>query len=152
LGSFSLRDKPEDSSGNKPIVFIAGGTGFAPIKAIIEDMIARKIQRPIALYWGARNLDGLYLDELAQRWSRQLPDFRYIPVISDEPPEGWSGRSGLVHHAVMKDFPDLSDHQIYACGAPAMIDAAKKDFSEGCRLPLTAFYADAFTFSSNSPI
>lgn len=151
LGSFSLRENPEDC-GDKPIVFLAGGTGFAPIKAIIEDMIARKIQRPIALYWGARSTEGLYLHALAQRWARELPDFRYIPVISGEPPEGWSGRRGLVHHAVMADQPDLSGHQVYACGAPEMIEAAKKDFSEACRLPLTGFYADAFTFSSHNPI
>ncbi|GAB2901140.1 CDP-6-deoxy-delta-3,4-glucoseen reductase [Uliginosibacterium flavum] len=151
LGSFSLRDKPEDG-GDKPIVFLAGGTGFAPIKAIIEDMIAREISRPIALYWGARAPEGLYLHELALRWAHQLADFRYIPVISGEPLEGWSGRSGLVHHAVMADLPDLSGHQVYACGAPEMIEAAKKDFSEACRLPLTGFYADAFTFATNNPI
>lgn len=147
LGSFSLHDQLPT-----PLIFLAGGTGFAPIKAIMEDLIAREIKRPISLYWGARDQAGLYLDALAQSWARVRPDFRYVPVISDQPPEGWAGRTGLVHHAVMQDWPDLSAHQVYACGAPAMIDAAKKDFSERCQLPLSAFYADAFTFSSHNPV
>ncbi|MBS1211017.1 MAG: CDP-6-deoxy-delta-3,4-glucoseen reductase [Proteobacteria bacterium] len=151
LGSFSLRDTPENHAP-QPIIFLAGGTGFAPIKAIIEDMLAREIARPVTLYWGARDRSGLYQHELALSWAHRLPGFRYIPVISGETPEGWSGRTGLVHHAVIEDFPDLSQHQVYACGAPAMIDAAKKDFSELGGLPLNAFYADAFTFSANNQV
>jgi CDP-4-dehydro-6-deoxyglucose reductase len=147
LGSFHLKDAPEPGVEH-PLVFLAGGTGFAPIKAIIEDMIARGIHRDIKLYRGARDLAGLYLHELAASWAQALPGLRYIPVISDEAPDGWNGRHGLVHHAVMADLPDLSHHQVYACGAPAMIDAAKKDFSERCGLPLTSFYADAFTYSA----
>lgn len=147
LGSFSLR---EDSTA--PIVFLAGGTGFAPIKAIIEDLIAREIERPITLYWGARERSGLYLHDLAEGWARQRTDFRYVPVISEQPPEGWPGRTGLVHHAAMQDIADMSGHQVYACGAPAMIESAKKDFSERCGLPLSSFYADAFTFSANNPV
>ncbi|PLK50040.1 CDP-6-deoxy-delta-3,4-glucoseen reductase [Uliginosibacterium sp. TH139] len=147
LGSFFLREAPEEG-GHKPLVFLAGGTGFAPIKAIVEHMLNHGNGRPATLYWGARDPGGLYLHELAQSWERQLANFRYVPVISDAT-EGWSGRTGLVHQAVMADLPDLSGHQVYACGAPAMIEAAKKDFSERCALPLTDFYADAFTFAAS---
>lgn len=141
LGGFFLRDS------NKPIVFLAGGTGFAPIQSIIEDMAHRGIRRPVRLYVGARNREGLYRHERAQQWAASLPDFQYIPVLSDE---AWDGRSGLVHQAVMTDLPDLSGHEVYACGAPAMIDAARKDFVERCGLPAEAFFSDAFTFAADS--
>lgn len=149
LGSFHLKDAPEPGV-EPPLVFLAGGTGFAPIKAIIESLIAAGTQRNIALYWGARNQAGLYLHELALGWEAALPGLRYIPVISDETATDWTGRRGLVHEAVMADLPDLSRHQVYACGAPGMIEIAKKDFSERCQLPLTQFYADAFTFSADA--
>ncbi len=136
LGTFFLR---EESA--KPIVFVASGTGFAPIKAIIEYMIFKKDARPVTLYWGGRRPKDLYLDVLAKSWP-----LRYVPVISDALPEdAWSGRSGFVHRAVMQDFPDLSGHQVYACGVPIMVDSAKKDFMEKCRLPEDEFYADSFT-------
>lgn len=148
LGSFSLREEP-DEGGDKPIIFLAGGTGFAPIKAIIEQLIRNGNTRPATLYWGGRDRDSLYMHELAQQWACQISGFRYVPVISGAAPADWSGRTGLVHHAVMADLPDLSAHQVYACGAPEMIEAAKKDFSERCSLPLTAFHSDAFTFASS---
>lgn len=139
LGGFFLRESV------RPIVFLAGGTGFAPIKSIVEDMAHRGIRRPVRLYWGSRNRAGLYQHEIAQQWAASLPDFSYIPVLSDEP---WDGRSGLVHQAVMDDLPDLSGHEVYACGAPAMIDAARADFTARCGLPTEAFFSDAFTFAS----
>lgn len=144
FGSFFLRDE-----STRPIVFVAGGTGFAPIKSMIEDMAHRGLSRPAVLYWGARDRDGLYLHGLAEKWTRELPWFKYVPVISDNIPEGWTGRSGFVHEAVMADLPDLSAHEVYACGAPAMIDAARRDFVERCGLPAEAFYADAFTFAAD---
>jgi CDP-4-dehydro-6-deoxyglucose reductase len=141
LGSFFLR---EDS--DKPIVFLASGTGFAPIRAIVEGMAERGISRPAVLYWGGRRPADLYLDECARAWEKTLPDFRYVPVISDALPEdGWTGRTGFVHRAVMEDVPDLSGHQVYACGAPVMVDHARKDFTAHCGLPVDEFYADAFT-------
>lgn len=148
LGSFSLREEP-DEGGNQPIIFLAGGTGFAPIKAIIEQLIRNGNSRPATLYWGGRDRESLYMHALAEQWVRQIAGFEYVPVISGAPAEGWTGRTGLVHHAVMEDLPDLSAHQVYACGAPEMIEAAKKDFSERCGLPLTAFHSDAFTFASS---
>ena len=145
LGSFALR---EDS--NRPIIMIAGGTGFAPIKSLIEHAIHIGLERPIALYWGARTRGGLYMDALAQSWQNALPGFRYTPVLSEATPEDrWSGRTGLVHEAVMQDFPDLSGHEVYACGAPAMIDAARRDLVARCALAEDVFFSDAFTFASD---
>ena len=141
LGTFFLR---EDS--DKPIVFVASGTGFAPIKAVIEHMFHKGIARPMALYWGGRRPKDLYMNALAQRWAAEHPGFKYVPVISDPLPEdSWSGRTGFVHRAAMQDFPDLSGHQVYACGVPVMVDAARKDFTAVCKLPEDEFYADSFT-------
>ncbi len=140
LGTFYLRE-----DNDKPAVLVAGGTGFAPIKAIIEHAIHHKIKRPLLLYRGARRAADQYLDELPAAWQREH-GITYVPVLSDEVPEdGWAGRRGLVHEAVMADLPDLSGHEVYACGAPAMIDAARRDFLARCGLPEAAFYADAFT-------
>ena len=143
-GSFYLR---EDSA--KPIIMLAGGTGFAPIKAIVEHAIAEKCQRPIHIYWGARARADLYQNALPEQWAAQHAGISYIPVLSD-PAAGdqWTGRTGLVHQAVLYDFPDLSGHQVYACGAPAMIDAARRDFTAICKLPEEEFFADAFTFAT----
>ena len=139
LGTFFLR---EDSA--KPIVFVASGTGFAPIKSIIESARHKGIARPMTLYWGGRRPRDLYLDALARSWVS--PQLRYVPVVSEALPEdAWSGRTGFVHRAVMEDFPDLSSHQVYACGVPVMVDAAKRDFVARCALPEDEFYADSFT-------
>jgi CDP-4-dehydro-6-deoxyglucose reductase len=141
MGTFFLR---EDS--DKPIVLLASGTGFAPIKAIVEHWAHLKSTRPITLYWGGRRPSDLYMHELCENWAADLPNFRYIPVISDGLPEdAWTGRTGFVHQAVMADFADLSGHQVYACGAPVMVDAAQRDFVAHCKLPEDAFFADSFT-------
>lgn len=141
LGSFYLR---EDS--DKPVIFVAGGTGFAPIKAIIEHMLHHRIPREMVLYWGARAKRDLYLAELPGRWQTQHPNFKFIAVLSEPAPDdAWPGRTGLVHEAVLADFADLSGYQVYACGAPAMIDAARRDFTALRRLPPSDFYADSFT-------
>jgi CDP-4-dehydro-6-deoxyglucose reductase len=126
-------------------VLLASGTGFAPIKAIIEHVIERGIERPMTLYWGCRVRADLYLHELAERWQSE-DKLTYIPVLSDSPAsENWTGRTGLVHLAVMKDFPDLSGHQVYACGAPIMVESARKDFTLKCALPEEEFFSDSFT-------
>ena len=139
LGTFFLR---EDSA--KPIVFVASGTGFAPIKSIIEAARHKGVTRPMTLYWGGRRPKDLYLNALAESWAG--PQLRYVPVVSDAlPQDGWGGRTGFVHRAVMEDFPDLSAHQVYACGVPVMVDAAKRDFVAQCRLPEDEFFADSFT-------
>jgi CDP-4-dehydro-6-deoxyglucose reductase len=140
-GTFFLR---EDS--DKPMVLLASGTGFAPIKAIVEHAIHLGTKREMVLYWGGRRPQDLYMHALCEEWARTLPNLKYVPVISQALPEdGWSGRSGFVHRAVMEDLPDLSGYQVYACGAPAMVDAAVQDFTAQCKLPPEEFYADAFT-------
>lgn len=141
LGTFFLR---EDS--DKPMVLLASGTGFAPIKAIVEQALHDKSNRPMTLYWGGRRPRDLYMHALCEEWARTIPHFTYVPVISNATIEDqWQGRTGFVHRAVVDDLPDLSNHQVYACGAPVMVDAAKADFSTLCQLPDQEFYADAFT-------
>jgi len=144
-GTFFLR---EDST--KPMIMLASGTGFAPIKAVIEHAASKNSQRPIVLYWGGRRPHDLYQSELAQQWEKSLPNFRYVPVVSDALPEDqWTGRTGFVHQAVMQDFPDLSGHQVYACGAPIVVQSALRDFVASCKLPEDEFYADAFTTAAD---
>jgi len=145
MGTFFLR---EDS--DRPIVLLASGTGFAPIKAIVEHAQHKEIARPMTLYWGGRRPHDLYMNALAGQWARGIAGFRYVPVVSDALPEdGWQGRTGFVHRAVMQDFPDLSGHQVYACGAPVMVDAARRDFTAQCRLPAEEFFSDAFTSAAD---
>jgi len=140
FGTFFLR---EDS--DKPIILLASGTGFAPIKAIVEHALYKQLQRPMTLYWGCRTRADLYLHELAERWQREH-GIRYVPVLSDAVPrDRWTGRTGLVHRAVMEDFPDLSGFQVYACGSPVMVEAAHRDFMAHCGLPEDEFYSDSFT-------
>ena len=140
-GSFHLRD---DSP--KPMVLLASGTGFAPIKAIIEHMQFMGITRDAVLYWGGRRPHDLYLHDWVLARCAEMPHLTYVPVVSDALAEdAWSGRTGLVHQAVLQDLPDLSGHQVYACGAPIVVDSARKDYVEKAGLPSEEFYADAFT-------
>jgi CDP-4-dehydro-6-deoxyglucose reductase len=140
FGTFFLRE-----GGAKPIVFVAGGTGFAPVKAMIEHAIHVRLERPMALYRGCRGRADLYLNELPECWNAEH-GVRYVPVLSEpQPADGWTGRTGLVHQAVMEDLPDLSEYQVYACGAPAMVEAAQRDFTTRCGLPEDEFFSDSFT-------
>jgi len=141
-GTFFLR---EDS--DKPVVLVASGTGFAPIKSLLEYAFGRGInsRRPMTLYWGGRRRADLYMFELASRWAAEEQNFRFIPVLSEPTAaDAWLGRTGFVHRAVMADTPDLSSHQVYACGAPVMVDAARADFIARCGLSEEEFYADSF--------
>ena len=145
-GSFFLRES------DKPAIFVAGGTGFAPIKAVIEHAFHKGIDRQMVLYWGARSLADLYLPELAVKWQEEHDNFTFIPVLSDPgPQDDWTGRTGFVHQAVLDDFPSLAGYQVYACGAPAMTDIAKKTFVEERGLPEDEFYCDAFTSAPPAP-
>jgi CDP-4-dehydro-6-deoxyglucose reductase len=145
LGSFFLR---EDSK--KPIIFVAAGTGFAPIKSIVEQMQGKKIDRPIHLYWGGRRPSDLYLNDLCKTWEKEITGFKYTPVISDALPEdAWQGRTGFVHQAVIDDHPNMKEFQVYACGAPIMVSAARNDFSSKCQLPEEEFFADSFTSAAD---
>ena len=141
FGSFYLR---EDS--DKPLILLASGTGFAPIKALIEYLQFKGISRPATLYWGGRRPADLYLDAWVKARMAEMPQLKYVPVISNALPEdNWTGRTGFVHKAVMEDHPDLSGFQVYACGAPIVVDSARAEYSAACKLPPEEFYADSFT-------
>ncbi len=144
-GSFFLR---EDS--DKPMVFVASGTGFAPIKALLEHMLHKGIVRPVTLYWGGRRPSDLYMHDWLLAMAEKMPNLRYVPVVSDALPEDtWTGRVGFVHRAVLQDFADLSGYQVYACGAPIVVDSARRDFTTLAQLPEDEFYADAFTSAAD---
>ena len=141
FGSFFLRESSE-----KPMVLLASGTGFAPIKAIVEQLRLNASTRPAVLYWGCRRKADLYQHDWCLQMAAEMPNLRYVPVLSEPLPEdAWTGRTGFVHQAVMQDFPDLSAQQVYACGAPVMVESAQRDFLANCGLPADEFYADSFT-------
>ncbi|MDH3513338.1 MAG: CDP-6-deoxy-delta-3,4-glucoseen reductase [Gammaproteobacteria bacterium] len=142
FGMFFLREDSE-----RPAILIAGGTGFAPIKSILEYAFAQGIKRPLHLYWGARAKRDLYLADLAQKWAKEHKNFKFTPVLSEPQPEDhWSGRQGWVHEAVAGDHPDLSQHEVYASGPPPMIDAIKA-MTKKLRLPEDRLYYDSFEFA-----
>jgi len=151
LGTFFLR---EDS--DKPIIFVASGTGFAPVKSILEHVFyvrnLRGNERQMVLYWGNRTKTDLYLADLAGSWQQKHDNFTFIPVLSEAlQMDNWSGRTGLVHQAVLEDFDDLAGYQVYACGTPAMVEAAHRDFTRLRGLPEDEFFSDAFTASPGEP-
>jgi NAD(P)H-flavin reductase/ferredoxin len=143
FGDFYLR------ASERPIILLASGTGFAPIKSIIETAIHAGNRRPMHLYWGARTHEDIYLAELPVRWAQRLPWFFFTPVLS-EPASSWRGRAGFVHDAVREDHGDLSATDVYACGNPLMVNAAQHDFTESHGLPDAQFFADAFVESGPS--
>ncbi len=146
LGTFYLREESD-----RPMIFVAGGTGFAPIKAMLEHAFHHEVDRPMVLYWGARSLADLYMAELPASWQQAHRNFTFIPVLSEPKAEdAWPGRTGFVHQAVLDDFADLSGYQVYACGAPAMIDAARTTFTATRALPFDEFFADSFTYAAES--
>ena len=144
LGTFFLR---EDS--NKPAIFVAGGTGFAPVKSMIEHALHIGLKRPMHFYWGGRRLADLYMLEKAKRWESR--GIKFTPVLSAPlPDDHWRGRVGLAHQAVQEDYSDLSGHEIYACGAPVMVQAAHRDYTVRRGLPEQAFFSDMFTFATKA--
>ncbi len=144
-GSFFLR---EDSI--KPIVLLASGTGFAPIKAVIEHMQFKGITREATLYWGGRRPADLYQSAWIEARLAEMPNLRYVPVVSNAlPDDEWTGRTGFVHEAVLQDLPDLSGHEVYACGAPIVIESAQRDYVTKAGLPEEAFFADSFTSAAD---
>ncbi len=149
FGSFFLHDTPVST----PIIFIASGTGFAPIKSILEQAFHTKnnlfIKKNVTLYWGVRTKADLYMAELASKWEQQYEKFTFIPVLSNAlPTDKWHGREELVHQAVLQDFDNLAKHQVYACGSPLMIKAAFTDFTNQRGLPKDQFFSDIFTPST----
>lgn len=151
FGSFFLREE-----SNKPIIMVAGGTGFAPIKGIIEYMLHHNIQRDLTLYWGARSLQDLYMPALPEAWAKAHQHIKFIPVLSDASAEDhWQGRTGFVHQAVLDDFASinhagLADYEVYCCGAPAMVEVAHASFVQA-GLADDAFFSDAFNYAKPTP-
>ncbi|MFQ5993615.1 MAG: CDP-6-deoxy-delta-3,4-glucoseen reductase [Acidiferrobacterales bacterium] len=141
-GIFFLRE-----SSQYPILFMAGGTGFAPIKSIIEHALVKGERRQMHLFWGARREQDLYMHELALSWARDHAHFHYTPVLSEiEPEDRWDGRTGWVHDALLDDYPDLGLYEVYASGPPPMIEAGQAAFNER-GLPDDQFFFDSFEFN-----
>lgn len=144
-GTFFLR---EDS--DKPIILMAGGTGFAPIKSVVEHAIAADIGRPMDLFWGVRAKRDLYMDELARKWADEHDHIRYTPVLSEpDAADQWTGETGFVHDAVVRAHPDLSGHQVYMCGPPPMIEAGRSAFRDA-GLPRDELFFDSFDYASDA--
>lgn len=143
LGRFTLREDSE-----RPIIFVAGGTGFAPIKGMIEHAFHAGIRRPMYLYWGVRSRRDLYLPDLPAQWTQAHPDFRFVPVLS-EPDSDWDGRTGFVHQAVVGDHPDMSGFDVYMAGPPIMVQAGRRAF-EDAGLTLEHMFSDAFEYAADS--
>jgi CDP-4-dehydro-6-deoxyglucose reductase, E3 len=140
-GSFFLRES------DKPAIFVAGGTGFAPIKSMLAHAFHHAVERRFVLYWGAKTLPDLYHPN-CRRAGRLNSRLRFIPVLSEARAEdAWPGRTGYVHAAVLADYADLSGFEVYACGAPPMVDAARREFTAR-GLPAEAFFADSFDYQS----
>lgn len=139
LGSFFLRES------DKPALFLASGTGYAPIRSILLKHLPMNADRQMVLYWGGRSLKDLYMVQEAQELAAAHKNFKFVPVLSDALPEdSWHGATGFVHRAVMQDLQNLAGWQVYACGVPVMIDAAQRDFTAICGLPEAEFFADSF--------
>ena len=137
FGDFHLREAP-----GKPAILVAGGTGFAPMQSLLEDALAKNPDREFTLYWGGRNLASLYAMDQIARWQRRHKHFRFVGVLSEEPPPAGL-RAGLVHQAVLADHPSLADCDVYVCGAPGLVQAARADFTAR-GLPPDRFFADSF--------
>lgn len=140
LGNFR-----HDATSSRDLLMVAGGTGLAPVKSIIESLKDAPSAPHITLYWGVRRAEDLYLDELLRHWTKTLPNFSYIPVLS-EADQQWGGRRGYVHEAVCQDHADLSGFDAYLCGPPPMISAAKSSFSER-KLSVERIFSDSFNFT-----
>ena len=143
LGQFTLHN------AERPIIMIAGGTGFAPIKSIVEYALKINDPRTLHIYWGARLESDLYLDAMVNQWAERYPHIMYTPVLSDiDNIKNWSGKTGYVHNAVLEDYADLSDHDVYVCGPPPMIDAVRQTFSEH-HLRKESLFSDSFEFAND---
>ena len=148
LGNFFIRN---DEPG-RPMIMMGGGTGFAPLKSMIENLIENGDKREIHLYWGARNSAELYLDELPSGWSEEHGHIHYRRALSHSSGEGeLEAHDGLVHEAVTSDHPDLSGFDVYMSGPPAMIEAAKVAFIEH-GLPEDRLFYDSFEFGLDVPV
>lgn len=142
LGSFTLRQDSE-----RPIIFVAGSTGFAPVKSMVEHAFHAGLKRPMYLYWGVRTVGDFYMKELPERWAREHANFKFIPVLSEPTPaDHWTGRTGTVHEAILQDFPDMQAMEVYACGSVGMVETAHAAFLQKGMAEDRCF-SDAFNFA-----
>jgi CDP-4-dehydro-6-deoxyglucose reductase len=148
FGEFFVEDAADGA--DEPIILMATGTGFAPMQSIILDHVARRLTRPIHLYWGARTIDDLYLLDVVDSWTRRYSWLRFTPVLS-RPHPGWEGMTGHVQNAVIADYPNLSTHQIYACGSEAMTNSAADALARERGVGPLRFHADAFVSVAGAP-
>jgi NAD(P)H-flavin reductase/ferredoxin len=140
FGNFELQ---EESSA--PMLCVAGGTGFAPVKSLLDDLAKKKVERPVTLVWGGRNRASLYLLPAVERWKKLLPGFRFVPAVEDEADaRALNGFHGRVDAAVRATVGDLSGWEAYCCGAPAMVSAVKKVCVAELGLAAQHFFSDAF--------
>jgi len=148
FGTFSISEK-----SNRPLILVAGGTGFAPIKSMVEQLIQQGDSRPVHLYWGVQSQADLYLNEVAQAWHDKYDTLDYKPVLSKpssaDEKENWQGRTGFVYEAVVNDFDSLAGFDVYMAGPPAMINASKKAFIEK-GLPEDQLFSDSFEFAKRA--
>jgi CDP-4-dehydro-6-deoxyglucose reductase len=143
LGTFVL-----DEDSDRPMIFMGGGTGFAPLKGQIEQAFRAGATQPIYLYWGVRSERDLYLRELPEQWVRQHDNFRFVPVLS-EPDDDWQGRTGWVHEAVLADFADLSGYDLYMAGPPPMVSAGREAF-RAAGMPEAQMHFDSFEYAEDT--
>jgi CDP-4-dehydro-6-deoxyglucose reductase len=144
LGTFLLRES------TKPVLFLASGTGYAPIRSILLNELSKRSARQMVLYWGGRARQDLYMLDEAAQLAERYPNFSFIPVLSEALTEDhWRGANGFVHAAAMQGIPDMRGWQVYACGAPLMVEAARRDFIRDCKLDEADFYSDAFLSSAD---
>lgn len=141
FGDFTLRE------GAAPVILLASGTGYAPIAALLETHGDALAKRGAVLYWGGRKRTDLYAVPDVDAWHDRYPGVRLIPVFSN-PDDAETGRSGFVHQAVLEDYPDLSSFEVYACGNPLMVDAAREAFESKAGLKAERFFSDAFVFKN----
>ncbi len=147
-GNFFVRnDQPE-----RPMIMMGGGTGFAPLKSMLENLLEQGDRRPIHLYWGARTAQELYLDELPKKWAQDHAHIHYKKAISEPGSDLEAGGfAGFVHEAVIANHEDLSEFDVYMSGPPAMIEAAKREFTEHGVQEDRLFY-DSFEFGLDVPV
>lgn len=144
FGTFFIRDDSQ-----QPAILIGGGTGLAPLKSIIEQVMEDGCDRPLHLFWGVRTVEDLYMDEEVNTWADGLECLKYTPVLSEpQVSENWQGATGWVHEAVTEAYPDLSDYDVYASGPPPMIDAILKLFPHH-GLKEDRLYYDSFEYTSD---
>lgn len=145
LGSFYLREESD-----RPIILMGGGTGFAPLKGMLEHAFHIGLDRPIHLFCGVRALRDLYMDDMAKGWLKQHANLKYTPVLSEPADEdNWQGETGFVHDAIINEYPDLSGYDVYMSGPPPMIKAGMDAFyAHG--LPESQIYSDSFEYSDDA--